>query len=209
MPKTQTKERPGTLLAIPRTMERAAGDVVHHVFERLLSSDVEVKTAAEAKRLLTAREDTEEMTDAIQRFVAIATPVARIALRGARFTRVPWVLVASSAVSIGVTVRNGVRELQALAALLAHRFEQETGSPPDPALLRKLTLELYLKPRRTPDVSDLGLPLARLARRWTVSGALGRNTRKKTERALDVAERLDLTAVAGRVPVATAPPTSS
>ena len=205
----QTKPKLGTLLAIPHTVERAAGDVVHLAFERLLSSDVEIETAAEAKRLLADHEDTEEMTDAIQRFVAIATPVARIALRGARFTRIPWVLVASSAVSIGVTVRNGIRELQALAALLAHRFEQETGSPPDPALLRKLTLELYLKPRRAPDVSELGLPLARLARRWIVSGALGRNTRKATEKALDAAERLDLAAVAGRVPVSSGPPTSS
>ena len=209
MPETDATEKIGTLLAIPRTVERAAGDVVHQAFERLLSSDVEVKTAAEAKRVLADHEDTEQMTDTIQRFVAIATPVARVALRGARFTRVPWVLVASSAMSVGVTVRNGVRELQALAALLAHRFEQETGSSPDPALLRKLTLELYLKPRRAPDVSDLGLPLARLARRWIVSGVLGRNTRKKTEKALDAAERLDLAAVAGRIPVATGPPTSS
>ena len=123
---------PGTLLAIPRAVERAAGDLVHQAFERLLSSDVEVRTAAEAKRLLADSEDTEELTDAIQRFVAIATPVARIALRGARFTRVPWVLVTSSALSIGVTVRNGIRELQLLAALLAHRFEQETGTPPIP-----------------------------------------------------------------------------
>ncbi len=193
MHETTAEERAGALLAIPRTVERAAGDVVQRAFERLLSSDVEIKTAADAKRLLADHEDTEEMTDAIQRFVTIATPVARIALRGARFTRVPWVLVASSAVSIGVTVRNGVRELQAIAALLTHRFEQETGAPPDPVLLHKLTLELYLKPRRAPDASDLGLPLARLARRWIVSGALGRNTRKKTEKALDAAERLDLT----------------
>lgn len=203
------KEERGAVLAIPRALERAAGEVVHQAFERLLSSDVEVETAAEAKRLLADDEETEEITDAIQRFVAIATPVARIALRGARFTRVPWVLVASSAVSVGVTVRNGVRELQALAALLAHRFEQETGSPPDPALIRKLTLELYLRPRRAPDVSDLRLPLTRLARRWIVSGALGRNTRKKTDKALDAAERLDLAAVAARRPVAPGPPTSS
>ncbi len=192
MSETQIKEKRGTLLAIPRTVERAVEDLVDQAFERLLSSDVEVKTAAEAKRLLAGSEDTEEMTDAIQRFVAIATPVARIALRGARFTRVPWVLVASSAVSIGLTVRNGVRELQALAALLAYRFEQETGSAPDPALLRKLTVELYLKPQRAPEVSDLSLPLAPLARRWIVSGALGRKTRKKTDKALDAAERLDL-----------------
>ncbi|MGH3128735.1 MAG: hypothetical protein ACRDPX_12520 [Gaiellaceae bacterium] len=194
----ETKPERGTLLAIPRSVERAAGDVVHQTFERLLSSDVRVTTAAEAKRLLAEHEDTEELTDAIQRFVAVATPVARIALRGARFTRVPWVLLVSSAVSIGVTVRNGVRELQALAALLAHRIEQETGAPADPTLLRKLALELYLKPRRTPNVSDLGLPLARLARRWIVSGALGRNTRGKTEKAFDAAERLDVRALAAR-----------
>ena len=196
----QVDEKTGSLLAIPRTLERVAGGVVHLAFERLLSSDIDVTSAPDAKRLLADNEDTEELTDAIQRFVAIATPVVRIALRGARFTRVPWVLVASSAVSIGVTVRSGVRELQAIAALLAYRFEQETGAPPDPALLQKLTLELYLKPRRTPDVSDLGLPLARLARRWIISGAFGRNTRAKTEKALDAAERIDVMSIAARAP---------
>jgi hypothetical protein len=189
---TQTDPSAGTLLAIPRGLERSAGDVVQQALHRLLSSTTPVTTAAEARRLLADHEDTEELTDAIQRFVAIATPVVRLALRGARFTRIPWVLVASSAVSIGVTVRNGVRELQAIAALLAYRFEEETGAPPDPALLQKLTLELYLKPDRTPDVTDPRLPLARLARRWIVSGVFGRNTRRKTEKALDAAERLEV-----------------
>ena len=191
-PETQAEPKAGSPLAIPRSVERAAGDVIHQAFERLLSSNTRVTSAAEAKRLLSDHEDTEEMTDAIQRFVGIATPLVRIAFRGARFTRIPWVLVASSAVSLGVTVRNGVRELRAIAALLAHRFEKETGASPDPALLRKLALELYLKPRRAPDVSGLRLPLARLARRWIVSGALGRDTRGKTEKALDAAERLDI-----------------
>ena len=199
MVETQVEER-GAVLAIPRTAERAVQEIVGQAFERLLSSDVQVLSAADAKRLLANHEDTEELTDAIQRFVAIATPVVRIALRGARFTRVPWVLVVSSAVSIGVTVRNGVRELQTIAALLAYRIEHETGAPADPALLQKLTLELYLKPRRTPDVSDLGLPLARLARRWIVSGAFGRNTRGKTEKALDAAERLDVASIAALTP---------
>jgi hypothetical protein len=197
-----TDEKAGTSLAIPQSVQRAAGDVVHQAFERLLSSDVHVTTAAEGKRLLAEDDDTEQMTDAIQRFVGIATPVVRIALRGARFTRIPWVLVASSSVSIGVTARTGVRELQVLAALLANRFEEETGAQPDAALLQKLTLELYLRPRRTPNVSDVSLPLARLARRWIVSGALGRNTRGKTDKALDAAERLDIAALASRSPVA-------
>jgi hypothetical protein len=191
-------EKAGSLLAIPRTAERTAGDLVHQVFERLLSSDIQVASAADAKRLLQEHEDTEELTDAIQRFVAVATPIVRIGLRGARFTRVPWVLVASSAVSIGVTVRNGVRELQAIAAVLAYRFQQESGAPLDSALLQKLTIELYLTPRRTPDVSSLSLPLAHLARRWIIAGAFGRNTRGKTEKALDAAERLDVASIAAR-----------
>jgi hypothetical protein len=200
MTETQLDGKGGSLLAVPGTVERAAEDVVRQAIDRLLSSHVRVTSAADAKRLLADHEETEELTDAIQRFVAIATPVLRVALRGARFTRVPWVLVASSAVSIGMTLRNGVRELQAIAALLAHRFEHETGAPPDPALLRKLTLEIYLKPRRTPDVSDLGLPLGRLARRWIVSGAFGRDTRGKTEKALDAAEHLDVASIAARAP---------
>lgn len=183
-------------------LQRAAGDVVHQAFGRILSSDLHVTSASEGKRLLAADDDPEQMTDAIQRFVGIATPVVRIALRGARFTRIPWVLVASSSVSIGVTVRTGVRELQVLAALLAHRFEEQTGAQPDAALLQKLTLELYLRPRRTPDVSNVSLPLARLARRWIVSGALGRSTHGKTDKALVAAERLDMAALASRSPVA-------
>ena len=193
-PESQVEERPVTTLAIPRALQHAAGDVVQQAFERILSSDMRVTSAAEGKRVLAEHEDTEQMTDAIQRFVGLATPLVRIALRGARFTRVPWVLVASSAVSIGVTVRTGVRELQVLAALLSHRFEEASGRPPNPALLQKLTLELYLKPRRAPDVSGR-LPLARLARRWIVSGALGRNTQGKTDKALQAAERLDLETV--------------
>jgi hypothetical protein len=201
-----TDKKASTLLAIPQSVQRAAGDVVEQALERLLSSDVHVTTAAEGKRLLAENDDTEQMTDAIQRFVAIATPVVRIALRGARFTRIPWVFAASSSVSIGVTVRTGIRELQVLAALLAYRFEGEIGAQPDAALLQKLTLELYLSPRRTPNVSDVSLPLARLARRWIVSGALGRNTRGKADKALDAAERLDITTFASRsrVPLAAA-----
>ena len=87
MPETQTEERDRPLLAIPRVLERSAGDVVLQAFDRMLSSDTAVTTAIEARRLLADHEDTEELTDAIQRFVAVATPVVRVALRGARFTR--------------------------------------------------------------------------------------------------------------------------
>ena len=185
------------LLGVPDSVARAARQVVTQAFGRMLSSDLRVTSAAEGKRLLAEDDDTEELADSIQRFVGLATPIVRIVARGARFTRVPWVLVASSSVSIGVTVRAGVRELQVLAALLSHRYEQDTGTAPDPALLQKLTLELYLKPRRRPNVTG-GLPLAQLARRWIVSGVFGRSTRRKTEKALDAATRLDVRQIASQ-----------
>ena len=187
---------------IPGAAARAAGQVASRAMERVLSSDLRVTTAAEGKRLLAEDDSTEEVADSIQRFVGLATPIVRIAARGARFTRVPWVLVVSSTVSVGMTVRVGVRELQVLAAFLAYRFEHETEAPAEPALLQKLTLELYLAPRRTPDVSDLRLPLVRLARRWILSGAFGRDTRGKTGKALDRAAQLDLATLAARAPLA-------
>jgi hypothetical protein len=84
-----------------------------------------------------------------------------------------------------------VRELQVIASLIAHRIEQTAGAPADPALVRKLAIDLYLHPKRAPDPTDDGLHLVRLSRRWVLSGAFGRNTSKHAEKALDAAERLD------------------
>jgi len=106
--------------------------------------------------------------------------------------------VGSTVASTTMTIRAGVREVRVLASLVAYRLEQTTGAPADPALVKKLTLELYLHPRRQPDVADRSLPLARLVRRWLFRGALGRDTTKVAGRALDAAERLDLTRVLGR-----------
>ena len=89
-------------------------------------------------------------------------------------------------------VRSGVREAQVIGSLVAYRLEQATGRPADPALVKKVTLELYLAPRSTPDISDLSLPLRQLVRRWLIKGAIGRDTRKAASKALDAAERLDL-----------------
>ena len=170
----------------------AAGSLVDDLIDRILASVQPVTSAAEGKRLLEADDDLEQMTDRIQRLVALATPLLRTLARGARFTRVPWVLVASSAVSAATTVRAGLHELRILAAFVAHRLEQATAEPADPALVKKLTLELYLHPRREPDVSDLRLPVARVLRKWLTNGVLGRDTRKAARKSLDAAERLDL-----------------
>ena len=171
---------------------RAAGNLLDDLVDRLLRTDERVATAAEGKLLIAADDGMEDVADRVQRLVAVATPTVRILARGARFTRVPWVLVASTAVSLTTTVRAGVREVRVLGSLLAYRLEQETGAPADPALVKKLAVELYLAPKRKPDVARLDLPLARLARKWLFRGVFGRDTRRAAEKALDAAEQLDL-----------------
>jgi hypothetical protein len=99
-----------------------------------------------------------------------------------------------------MTIRAGLHELRIIASLVAYRLERATGEPADPALVKKVALELYLRPRDEPDVSELRLPLVRLVRHWLVRAALGRDTRKAAGKSLDAADRLDFgKLVRGRV----------
>ena len=173
----------------------AVGGLADEAINRAFLTDERVTSAAAGKRLLSGEENTEASADAIQRVVLLAVPVVRTLARGARFTRVPWVLVASSAVSVGVAVRTGVRELQVLASLVTHRLEQAAGEPADPMLVKKLAIDLYLDPKRAPDLADDKLRLVRLTRKWVLSGVSGRTTRKRAASALDAAERFDAVAL--------------
>jgi hypothetical protein len=168
----------------------AVGALADATIDRVLLSDERVTSATEAKRLLAGQAETEAVADKVQRVVTLAVPVVRVLARGARFTRVPWVMIASSSVSIAMAVRAGVRELQLLSSLVAFRLEQ-SGERADPALVKKLAIDLYLHPKRAPDLDDDKLRLVRLTRKWVVGGALGRKTSKRATRAFEAAERLD------------------
>ena len=172
----------------------AVGALANQAIDRVLLGDEPVTSAAEGKRLLSGEADSEALAENIQRVVVLALPVVRVLARGARFTRVPWVMIVSAAVTVGITVRTGARELQVISALVAHRLEQ-AGRPYDPALVKRLTLDLYLNPRRTPDPGDGKLPLVRLTRKWVLNGAFGRKTSRRGGRALDAAEKLDAAAL--------------
>jgi hypothetical protein len=174
---------------------RGAGS---NAIDRILLTDGRVTSAAEGKRFLAGEARTEALADGIQRALVLAVPVARVLARGARFTRLPWVMVGSSSVSIGVSVHAGVRELQTLGSLVAHRLEESTGAPADPRLVEKLAIDLYLHPKRKVDLSDEKLRLVRLTRKWVLGGAFGRKTSKRAERALDAAERVDAAAVSAQ-----------
>jgi hypothetical protein len=176
----------------------AVSSLFGHIIDRVLSTSERVTSAAEGKRLLADDDGTEAVTDQVQRVVVLAVPVLRTFVRGARLSRIPWVLVASTTLSISSTVRSGAREVQVIGSLVAYRLEQATGRPADPALVKRLTLNLYLDPRTTPDVEDRTLPLGQLVRRWLIKGAVGSDTRKAAAKALDAAERLDLLPYIGR-----------
>jgi hypothetical protein len=173
------------------SLVRAVGRLVNRAVDEMLLGDKRVSSAAEGRRLLARNEQTESRAEDIQRIIVLAVPVIRALARGARVVKVPWVIVGSTAVSVGVAVRMGVREIQVLSSLVAHRLEQATGAPADPALVEKLAIDLYLHPKRKVVLSDDKLHLVRLTRKWVLGGVFGRNTEKRADRALAAAERLD------------------
>jgi hypothetical protein len=170
---------------------RTTDGLVSRAIDEMLLGDKHVTSAAEGRRLLAGDEQAESVADDIQRVIVLAFPVVRALARGARLVKLPWVIVASSALSVGVAFRTGVREIQVLSSLVAHRLEQATGAPADPALVKKVTLDLYLHPKRKLRPTDDKLHLVRLTRKWVLGGMLGRETAKRADRALAAAERLD------------------
>jgi hypothetical protein len=175
---------------------RAVGRLVNRAVDEMLLGDNRVISAAEGRRLLARDEQRESRADDIQRIIVLAVPVIRALARGARVVKLPWVIVASTAVAVGVAVRTGVREIQVLSSLVAHRLEQATGAPADPALVKKVAIDLYLHPKRKLRVSDEKLHLVRLTRKWVLGGMFGRKTEKRAHRALAAAERLDAATLA-------------
>jgi len=169
----------------------AVGRLVKAAVARVLLSDDRVTSAADGKRRLAGQTETEELADKVQRVVVLATPIVRALGRGAKFTRLPWAMLASSSVSVAIAVRAGVREIQVLSSLVAYRIEQATGRPADPRLVEKVAVDLYLDPKRKPDLTDDRLRLVRLTRKWVLLGAFGRTTSKRAGKALEAAEKLD------------------
>jgi len=165
---------------------------------RVLLSDDRVTSAADGKRRLSGKEGTEELADKVQRVVVLATPIVRIAARGAKFTKLPWAMIASSSISVGIAVRTGVREIQVLSSLVAHRIEQASGAPADLQLVQKVAVDLYLDTKAKPDLTDDRLRIVGLTRKWVLLGAFGRSTSKRAGKALEAADRIDGNELAAR-----------
>ena len=179
-----------------RALVRAVSDLVSTAVDQVLLGDVRLGSASEARQLLKRDEQADALAGEIQRVVALGLPLLRGLARGARVMKVPWVFVASTTLSIGVAVRSGIKEIQALSSLVAYRLEQATGAPADPALVKKLAVDLYLHPRRTPNLNNERPRIVRLTRKWLLGGAFGRKTQRRASRAFEAAERIDAAALA-------------
>src|SRR3954451_14060064 len=179
-------------------LAHAIDGLVSRAIDEVLLGDRHVTSAEEARRVLAGDEQAESVADDIQRVVVLAVPVVRAFARGARLVKLPWLIVASSAISVGVAVRTGVREIQVLSSLVAHRLEQATGAPADPALVKKVALDLYLHPKRELRPTDDSLHIVRLTRKWVLGGIFGGKTSKRANRPLEPAARPDPAALAER-----------
>jgi hypothetical protein len=174
-----------------RALATTVGRLLDRAIDEMLLADERVGSAGEGLELLAGGVATEKRAEEIQRLVVASMPVVRALARGARFVKLPWVILASRALSVGVAVSSGVREIRVISSLVAHRLEQESAAPVDPALVKKLAVDLYLHPRRELQLRDDKLRLVALTRRWVLGGLLGRRTHRRTGRALDAAEQFD------------------
>jgi hypothetical protein len=180
-----------------------AGDAVTSLYDaalnRVLARPYEVRTADEAKALLDAKGD-DALAPLIERAAVLGAPVARQLLKTKRaasvvgkvpgLRRLPFLATIMSVAGAAGLLRRGVRDVQVIGSYLARRFPDA-----DPEVLKSLTVQLYLHPRRRPRPDDPA-PTTRLLRAWLVRGVLGRERKANAERALDAVDRLDAAAVA-------------
>jgi hypothetical protein len=179
-------------------VNEAGSSLYERAVDRVLAIPDRVTTAEQGKALLASDRRVEALTDKLQKALVVAVPVLRTLSKGSRFSGMPWALVASTTISIGVTVRAGVREVQVLRALVADRVERETGGPADGTLVKKLAVELYLDPGSEPDLSDRRPRYGNVVTRWLFRGMVGRDTRKTATKALEAAEELDVQPLVAR-----------
>jgi hypothetical protein len=115
--------------------------------------------------------------------------------------KIPWVFSLVTITNLTRSIRQGVREVQVIGSYLAARIEHATGRPPDPDLVKRVTVQLYLSPTRKADLTvPENLEARKLLQRWLFNGFLGRTTNKTAVRAIGAVERLDVSALLRGLP---------
>jgi hypothetical protein len=203
---------PRVAATVPRaaaSVPRAVASLYDKAIDRVLSHPYEVTTADEARAVLDDPDaiDVSAFADQIQQVALMAMPLLRRvgkfkSLPGVK--RMPWVLSLVTVANLTRSVREGVREVQVVGSYLAARLHAATGAPPDPDLVKRLTVQVYLSPtHRLDPTATERVPTEKLLRRWLVNGMLGRTSNKAAVRAIGAVERLDMSEL--RPPLALSP----
>lgn len=188
------EDDPGAL----RRLLVAVGGLYDRAVDAVLATPHDVLDQRHALSLLEGHgRESEALGEQITKVALIATPILRKMEVARRFTRVPgvkrlpFVMSVTTAASVGASLARGVRDVQVIGSYVASRLEQASGRAPDPQLVKRLTVQLYLSPSTPPRV-DQRIGPARLLRRWLVRGALGRDSKRQAEKAIAAVARLDV-----------------
>ena len=193
---------PRAVAGLPRAAGSAAQSLYDRAIDRVLARPYEITTADEARAVLDDPDaiDVSAFADQIQQVALFAIPIVR---RVGRFRKVPgvrkvpWVFSLVTITNLTRSIRQGVREVQLIGSYLAARLQGATGKPPDPALVKRLTVQVYLAPSRKLNLTDTDQRAAtgKLLQRWLINGLLGRTSNKAAVRAIGAVERLDIATV--------------
>jgi len=192
---------PRAVAGLPRAAASAAQSLYDRAIDRVLARPYEVTTADEARAVLDNPDaiDVSAFADQIQQVALVAMPLVRRVGRLRRVPgvkKVPWVFSIVTITNLTRSIRQGVREVQIIGSYLAARIEHTTGAPPDPDLVKRLTVQLYLSPTRKADPTvPESVEARKLLQRWLFNGILGRTSNKAAVRAIASVERMDVAAV--------------
>jgi len=181
----------------PRAVLGLIMDLYDKAIDLVLARPHKVQSAAEAKAVLAddPGQAAEALIGRIQQIALIVAPMVRRLGRASKKIpggkKMPWVAVATTATSVGTSLRQGVRDVQVVGSFLACRLERATGRPADPALVKSLTAQLYLSPTKAPVPAERPA-MGRLLGRWLIAGVLGAESMRYAHNAIDAVERLDL-----------------
>jgi hypothetical protein len=199
---------PRAVAGLPKAAASAAQSLYDRAIDRVLARPYEITTADAARAVLDDPDaiDVSAFADQIQQVALFTMPIVR---RIGRFRRVPgvkkipWVFSLVTITNLTRSIRQGVREVQVIGSYVAARIERATGRPPDPDLVKRLTVQLYLSPTRKADPTvPESLEARKLLQRWLFNGFLGRTTNKTAVRAIGAVERLDVSALLRGLPPA-------
>lgn len=177
----------------------ALGDLYNRAVDAVLLRPHEIATAEEALEL--ARSEfawnADALTDQVRQVALVVLPLLRrtgVVARAPGLRRVPGIAVATTFAAISTQLWSGVKELQILSALLSTRLRR-AGYEPDPPLVKRLAIELYIHPERQPTIASEATTITKVVSRWIVGGVFGRNSSKRVRKSFVAAEQLDLEAV--------------